>query len=279
VSPVGAVQAYVINLGRSPDRRAHMAAEMAKAGLPWRFVEAVDARKANLARPGLIGLEMAVRPEFRPGSLACALSHQLVYEEVLSSGLAHALVLEDDVILPQDLASLAEAVTAEMCSAEVALFNFHRPGGLRLRAEGAVALPGGRLLCEPLSLSQLTSGAAYMVTAGACRRLGAALFPMRCFSDEWEWFVSQGVLDKVRCIAPMPVANSTSFRTTIDYYPPGSLRWSLREVAARSGLLGYPPLRLLAEKRRRRDSERHGRLGQAEVVGQASSAEGPRCGR
>jgi GR25 family glycosyltransferase involved in LPS biosynthesis len=241
-------------------------------------VEAVDARRASLARPGLVGPEMAVRPEFRPGSLACALSHQLVYEEVLSSGLAHALVLEDDVILPQDLASLAEAVTAEMCGAEVALFNFHRPGGLRLCAEGAVALPGGRLLCEALSLRQLTSGAAYMVTAEACRRLDAALFPMRCFSDEWEWFVSQGVLDKVRCIAPMPVANSTSFRTTIDYYPPGSLRWSLREVAARSGLLGYPPLRLLAERKRRRDNERHGRLGQVEVVGQAP-AQGPRCGK
>jgi glycosyl transferase family 25 len=87
---------YVINLARSPERRAWMEAELARAGVEGIFVRAVDGRRfgercARNARPALSKAEAAL-----------ILSHRKTWRAFLASGADHAVVLEDDVHLGRD---------------------------------------------------------------------------------------------------------------------------------------------------------------------------------
>jgi glycosyl transferase family 25 len=264
------LQAYVITLPRSRDRQDHVSVQLEKCGVPWEWVEGVDARKANLVGSRYLAPEMAARSSLRPGAIGCALGHKKAYERVLASGLPYALILEDDVEVPADLLALAGKIGKHLRGAELALLNFRCPGGVKLKRRGAVDLGRGQLLAEPASLDGLTSGAAYVVANEACRRLTRAALPMRAFCDEWEWFVRQGVLERVFCVTPMPVRQSLDFRTTIDYYAPGSLRWYVGQFVS-GGLGRLPVLRLVVRRKRLTDYERWG-AGHAELVDVPSPA-------
>lgn len=270
----GRVRAYAINLPRSTDRRAHMARQLERVGMAWEFVAGVDAREVDLDQPSFVTSEAKAHPLFRPGKVGCALSHCRVYERVLSSGDTVAVVLEDDAVLPADFTLLVEAVAAEMHGAEVTLLNFRHPDGAQLSPEGATEVAGSRVLATPLSVEDLTSGAAYLVTRQACENLAGAMVPMRFSSDEWWRFVAEGALDQVRCVAPMPVVQSLEFRTTIDHYPQGSMQWRFREVSSRLGVPRLPLLRTLVQRNRRRNFGTWGALGDFQLVGNGP-AQGP----
>jgi glycosyl transferase family 25 len=87
---------YVINLARSPGRRAWMEAELARSGVEGILVRGVDGRRfgqrcARSARPALSKAEAAL-----------ILSHRKVLRAFLASGADYAVVLEDDVHLGRD---------------------------------------------------------------------------------------------------------------------------------------------------------------------------------
>ncbi len=42
------MRAYVVNLARSPERRAHIIAELEKSGIDYEFVDGVDGRDLDL---------------------------------------------------------------------------------------------------------------------------------------------------------------------------------------------------------------------------------------
>jgi glycosyl transferase family 25 len=90
------IPVYVINLARSPERRAWMEAELARAGVQGVFVRAVDGRRfgercARDARPALSKAEAAL-----------LLSHRKTWRAFLANGADHAVLLEDDVHLGRD---------------------------------------------------------------------------------------------------------------------------------------------------------------------------------
>ena len=80
--------------------------------------------------------------EYPAGAAGCALSHLSVYTKIIADGLDKALVLEDDVILPADLVSLADAVAEQFTGAEIALLNFDSPEPVRMSSEAYT--PSGR---------------------------------------------------------------------------------------------------------------------------------------
>jgi len=266
-----------------------MVGQLASSGLFWEWVDGVDARAMGeaLFGPGYVSAEFRSstggpptpqRGALRPGAVACALAHRMAWERLGASDEPWALVLEDDVDLPQDIAALAGEVGATMsrdCS-EVALLNFHRPGGLEVLSAGAVPLGPGRWLAIPAHLQDLSSGAAYLLTREAARRLAAGAFPMRAFSDEWGEFARSGLLEQVRVVAPMPVRQSPAFPTAIDYYQRGSLLWWLHEAMHRTRLERLPGLRAAVRRRRLRSLEAWGGVGQVAFIDPgASGAGGP----
>jgi glycosyl transferase family 25 len=216
------MRAYVINLDRSPDRRAHIVAELRKTGLDYEIVSAVDGRELDLNDTDVIDPALFAKNAFPAGTAGCALSHLRVYEKILADGASEALVLEDDVILPADLAPLVDAVASHLTGAEVALLNYGSPDRCRMSAQGCVELPSPRLLALPIDLDRMVNAAAYVITRHACERMAESVLPVRANADDWQYFFRQGMLDRIRCVLPLAVDKHPGFESTIGMYSVGN---------------------------------------------------------
>jgi glycosyl transferase family 25 len=237
------VKAYVINLARSTNRRDHMVRELRKTGMDHEFVEGVEGRDLDLSDTSLVNPTWEGRSPFWPGAVGCILSHRKVYEEILESGAEGALVLEDDVILPVDMNALVEAVSAHMAGAEVVLLQYFSSGSgergvaYRLHRQGSIRLPFSTVLAFPTDIGDVGGAGAYLITREACHRMARAVLPVRAPADDWEFFYNKGALERVRCVAPIPVQINSAFRTTIDHYDAGTLQTRVRETAIKVPLL------------------------------------------
>ena len=69
----------------------------------------------------------------------------------------------------------------------------------------------------PLDVGQPRSSAAYLVTRAACERMVNSVAPYKAHSDDWGHHFSEGSLDRVRCVFPMPISKDPKFESTIDY--------------------------------------------------------------
>ena len=216
--------AYVINLARSSDRRAHIVAELQRTGLDYEIVPAVDGRTLDLNDSTLIDPSLALRCPFPVGAAGCALSHFNVYQKILEDGQGAALILEDDVTLPPDLSDLADDVAGHLTGSEVALLNYasYPPGPLKISSESSVAMTSSRQLSLPIDARQLVNAGAYVITRQACARMLESVLPIRATADDWRFFYESGVLDRVRCVMPQPVTKSPNFESTIGLYSLGN---------------------------------------------------------
>jgi glycosyl transferase family 25 len=267
------MKAYAINLARSRDRRAHITAELDKTRLPYEIVEGVDWRDTDLSDARLLDPAFMALSTTPPGGAAAVLSHLAVYRRVLEDGLESALVVEDDVVLPADLPALLDAIAPQVGGAEVVLLNFHCDDPpCQVLKVGSIPLPSSRLLAQVAGNSFLTSGACYVITREACERRVKTGLPVRSHADEWPTHYSEGAIDRVRCVLPMSVVNSVKFRTTIDYYQPGSLQARIREAVAN---VKVPILYQALALRRRWNHRRAGRTGWTEFVDEIPGEELP----
>lgn len=220
------MRAYVINLARSADRRKHMQAELEKTLIEYEMVEAVDGRTLDFSDPAtnatVVPAILACKL-LLPNQIANALSHLRVYQQILAAGHDHAIVLEDDVVLPADLGLLADALAEQLTEAEVALLNFDSREPCRLTPAGSVRLPSSRSLMLPIDINQPVSGAAYIITRKACERLTEQMLPVRARVDDWAQRFNEGMLDRVRCVVPLAVTKSPLFGSTIERHRPRSM--------------------------------------------------------
>jgi hypothetical protein len=124
--------------------------------------------------------------------------------------------------LPADLGNLADSVADQLAGAEVALFSVDSPDPCKMSLEGSIELPSSRVLALPIDISQPRSGGAYIITREACERMVKSLLPVRVQADSWWFFYREGLLDRVRCVVPLPVLKNPKFTSTIGSYSLGS---------------------------------------------------------
>lgn len=262
------MQVYVINLARSPDRRARIVTQLGEARVQYNIVNAVEAIDLDLSDTRVVNPMFASASATRPGVVGCALSHLEAYRRVLDDGLERACILEDDVLVPTDLGVLTDAITQHMSGAELVLLNFHSQEPCRITMKGAAHLPSPRLLVQVVDADQVGSAGGYLITREACARMVKTVLPVRVVADDWSFFYREGAIDRLRCVVPMPVVQSPDFRTTMCNGRPGSLYASVRETIAGSGV---PILRQALALRRRRHMQRYA-IGRTEFVDELSAS-------
>jgi glycosyl transferase family 25 len=206
-----------------------MAAELKKTGMDYEFVSAVDGRDLDISDPKLVSLdELSTKSQFPANTAGTVLSHLRCYERMIAEGRDTALVLEDDVILPADVDSLADSVAGQLTGAEVALLSFDSMDPLKISREGAVQVFGDRMLALPIDAYQPASGGAYIITREACERLIKFSLPIRTNPDHWHYFYQEGAIDRVRCVVPLSVRKAAKLSSTQGSYALGNgLRFRL----------------------------------------------------
>ena len=156
------MQTYLINLMRRPDRLANMTEQLGRLQLPHRVVTAIDARHTpsevadrNFAPDGPLG-------PLPKGDKCCTLSHMRAWSMFLSSGDSFGLVLEDDVALDADAASLL--ADAAWLPQGVGLLKIERfgPANQRVLLDELTEIGNGRQIGR--LRSRHTGAAAYILS-------------------------------------------------------------------------------------------------------------------
>ena len=183
---------FFINLDRSRDRRDAFEAASARAGIATRRVAATDGRAVARDRRQDVDAARFRRTNGRPmldGEYGCYRSHVAALEALVESGLAHAVIAEDDIV--PDAAGMdrvAAIVEAAPDFAVVKLVNHRTPFFVeQVRTHAGDRL--GRTVHGPQG-----SAAAYLVSRQAAIGLLAAIRIMdRPYDVELERFWHHGV--------------------------------------------------------------------------------------
>ncbi|MBC6981837.1 glycosyltransferase family 25 protein [Caulobacter sp. 17J80-11] len=104
------VRIVLINLDRDADRLDWMSAQLGRLGLPFERFAAV---RGDALPPALARYFRDAPATARPlsiGEIGCYASHLAIMEEVVTTGAAATLVLEDDLALDADLLKVLDAV-------------------------------------------------------------------------------------------------------------------------------------------------------------------------
>lgn len=103
------IPTFLINLDRDQERLAYIDKQLRSLNIPYERYQAIYGKDINT--DAFIDAEKSFRVEGRklsPGDIGTALSHRGVYEKVILNNLEYALILEDDIILPDNFRGVVE---------------------------------------------------------------------------------------------------------------------------------------------------------------------------
>lgn len=256
-----ALQTWVINLDRAPERLARIHAQLQALGLPYTRWPAVDARALTPAQKAALD-----EPAFHrkhgmtpvPGELGCYLSHVEVMRAFLASEAQFAMVLEDDVLLQPSLPAVLQGLMQHPTRWDVVKLSAVHRGTPQPYLELA---PGHQLA---VMLSRCTGSSAYLMNRHAAQaylREPGGLLPMQLpydhvFDQGWRFGL------KFRLVTPTPCGHDEHIASTITA-PAGVSRkfpWT-RRLPTYAYRLGNELRRLaygLREARRERQASARG---------------------
>jgi glycosyl transferase family 25 len=209
-----AIPVYVINLDRRPDRLERIGTHLAARGVRFIRQPACDAQsvpEAEIAKVvhargplGVLGL----------GDRACTISHTWAWQAFLDSDASHALFLEDDIYLAEDLAEVLESPDWIPAGTEaVKLEKFNDGASTLLLGPAVGATPSGRAL-HPMC-SRHVGGGAYILS-----RKGAetALAHRGRFRVPIDHFLFNDTVSPIRrALAPAMVVPAMATQRAYDY--------------------------------------------------------------
>jgi len=204
-------QAFVINLDRSADRLAAMEQRLARTGLGWQRVRAVEGRELDLRRCPEIdvpGYERRHGKTLIGSEAGCYLSHLDAMRAFLRSSADYALLLEDDADFPPNFVPLLHELLRHTSAWDIVkLSSFHSGTPVPL-----VPLIGPYALAVPLS--RHCNSNSVLINRHAARVLLRRLLPMRVPYDhalERAWLFGL----KLRVVSPSPCPADTGLASTI----------------------------------------------------------------
>lgn len=193
------VKIFAISIPRSVKRHAHIQRHLSqKTSLEWELV-------------GVDGADLRAQsqswdhsPNLTNAQIGCALSHATACQKIADSGHKAGLIIEDDVILPDDMDSLIAAVAAEIRPDEMISFYMRTMRTEKFTTRHAVKI-GTRQLVAPLEARSVRCGAAYMLGAEAARNIAKGNNPVKYVADNWEAFYKEGWVRQYRLLHPVPI--------------------------------------------------------------------------
>ncbi len=109
------LKTYLINLDRATERFRFMDSQLSAIGITYERIAAVDRLTLDSSVPEFDakGYARMHGRSFHDGEVACYLSHIACLRAFLNSSADHALILEDDCLLPDNLSTLLDAAIAK----------------------------------------------------------------------------------------------------------------------------------------------------------------------
>jgi glycosyl transferase family 25 len=161
----------MVNLARAADRRAHMQAELANAGVSAAMHPAVDCREVPEAR---IYEHVSLEGPWgymHPPAAACTLSHLHIWERFLQTGKSHCLILEDDIHISPELGKWMDDLDWWPKDADIVKLERWRAKTLKILLDRTYHTHLGRRIAP--MYSRHVGSAGYILTRHAAQVLAA----------------------------------------------------------------------------------------------------------
>lgn len=193
-------QAYVINLEHAKDRWQHMRGNLEARDIPYHRVEGVYGKALPQPIDGYDERRYHILngKVTNPGEVGCYFSHINVLKEFLKTDLPYALVLEDDVTLPETITDLLDEAIEYADDWDLLRLTSSREG--EYLAFGS--LSNGHEIAYNTRVLKNTG--AYLINRHGARQVIEKLLPMRLPYDEaldrdWDYNCRNA------CIVPFPI--------------------------------------------------------------------------
>lgn len=221
------MKTYFVSLDRSRERAAHIRQHVLERGLDGSKISAVDGRKLtreDLERECDIARVDRLRHWLTDGALACAMSHRIAYRNFLETEDKVAFFIEDDIILPENIHDLLNAIAKEIRDDEVVLLMYTSSSPVAFsKVDSRPLLDGSVGLHYPMDLKLMMCAGAYCLGRKAAEGLLRVNTPIRSTADSWWEFHSKGAFAKLRVVYPALVS-AMNFKSSIDYMRHGSMK-------------------------------------------------------
>jgi glycosyl transferase, family 25 len=181
---------FCINLNRSVDRRRHMERQFRGLGLTAQFIDATDGRGLDLSAMQKSGLlhpqNEGISGLLTAAEVACCISHERAWRQVVEGAYRYALVCEDDASFAKslDLLSLIRCVPLDADLVYLHYTNDASQNRISPAIEPGKDVPRARFGGYGLYRAWACGGTlCYLVTARGAKRLIAQMRPIRYPSD------------------------------------------------------------------------------------------------
>ena len=235
---------FAIGLPRFSARYAHITDQLRKRIVDRYEVIGIDGSELDLSK--VVSAE-ALTSRMSSGQAGCALSHIAAYRRMVELDLPHAMIIEDDAVLSENIKHLVADCLPHLSPFGVISFYNPRPKPTRYSDRGAPALSTGRLLSPVATLDTHTT-TAYLIGRHAAEKIAHYNFPLRHLADQWFAFHKIGAVDRVLLHYPMPVSTA-HFDSSIGYDT--GIRSAIKSL-----LLSLSPVRHAVNLRRAKEEQR-----------------------
>lgn len=178
---------FIISLERSTERRVHVREQMAKLGLCFDFIDAVDGKvlDTNTSKFDHQYCIDKYDHSLSNGEYACANSHITAYEKIIKDGLSEAVILEDDFILDGSFPEILDSIQRKAPKKMELTYLFHGK---------AKSWPIKKHLVNQFKLAKyispskkskrtIISTVGYLITNSGAEKLLSIAYPIRMPSD------------------------------------------------------------------------------------------------
>ncbi|MFM8392346.1 MAG: glycosyltransferase family 25 protein [Acidobacteriota bacterium] len=230
---------FVINLKESLKRRELMERQLQDLGLDYEIVEGInghcldDREQQELCDPESIH----AHPDWlSPGAIGAALSHRLVWSRIAREGLESAVVLEDDVLLPQRLPTILRQIELHYGGDELLLLYWSSSIVQPFIRQSAVEIVDGHLLASTPNPNSLLSAVMYVIGSEVASKMVNINTPIKVTADHWVTHHQGQAFRHIKCLVPSPV-NLANYPSDIRYGDQHLLRRIKRSLEARFWLI------------------------------------------
>ncbi len=208
---------FVISPSFIEDRRKYITNHLDKRLLNYEIID-VDQKKLfnelsfKFLKDGMLPSDM------RAGEVACAAAHLSTYEEIINGNDKCALVVEDDVILPENIHEILVELEKNIKENEVVTLYSANLKKAEYSSLGQKELNCGKLI-YPMKARYLRTTAAYVIG----RKVAEAIYNMNrpvCYrADNWNRFFHKSDVEsfnKIRLLYPI-IVRLECFESSLGY--------------------------------------------------------------
>ena len=211
---------FVINLKRSPNRKANISGQLDALGLDYQFIEAVDGAQFTpyeiVEKYGeqVFYTNTYNHQRMTLGSLGCLFSHIKFYELMIENNISIACVLEDDAELSPRLPEVLNAPVLQQVPWGTLLLGHYSMYGKSFN-KGSETVYWKKKVCNGHYIARVAefpfTTIGYLIKLSTAKKLLDLAYPIRMPAD-WVTGNTELVGDILRVITPPCIVSNKEYR-------------------------------------------------------------------